>query len=266
MLLMLRWPVLGALVLLVAPGEYDPRVVAEVGGESVEVDESFGPDVPGTSAYAPQTGCKIVTARVRETLVRQILRRAGRLPSDEEITQSLERQLPSPEVFERRFEMANREQKALADALIRSEVDSTRDYEIWQKSVSEYMSYDKWVAYRTQMKGRQPSLARLPAKVSREGLLAAARGLRPLVVEEKFQAWVQTEWAYENPEKADSSSTASGVSGRGVPSPWTESLQLRFWRLELERTPVTISPAWRCPKIVPMDLLARKPNWPDIGK
>jgi hypothetical protein len=269
MLLTLRWVVLGALALLVAPDEYkkdDPLIVAEVGGERVEVDESFGRDVPGTSVYAPQTACKIVSARVRDTLVRQILRRAGRLPPEEEITQSLERHLPDREVLERRFETANREQNDLADALIRSEVDPTRDHEIWQGSVSEYMTYEKWVAYRTQMKGRQPSLAPFPAKVSRADLLTAARGLRPLVLEEKFQAWVQTEWAYENPEKTNSTSTAGGVSGRGVPSPWTESLQLRFWRLELERTPVSIAPAWQCPKIVPTDLLARKPKWPDIPK
>lgn len=269
MLLTLRWLALGTLALLVEPGaskKADPLPVAEVGGERVEADESFGRDVPGTSVYAPQTACKIVTARVRDTLVRQVLRRAGRLPSEGELTQSLERHLPTPEVLERRFETANREQNDLAEALVRSEVDPTRDHEIWQASVSQYMNYEKWVAYRTQMKGRQPSPARLPVKVSRTELLVAARGLRPLVLEERFQSWVQTEWAFENPERADSTSTTGGVCGRGAASQWTESLQLRFWQTELKTTPVTIAPAWRCPQIVPMDLLARTLKWPDISK
>lgn len=240
--------------------------IAEVGGERLESEASFGDDIPGTPRYVPDRACRIVTARVREALVRRVLRRIGRLPSEEEISQSLQHHLPAPEEFEKQFGSLNREQNDLEDALLQSEVNPTRDNDIWQALAAKYMSYEKWVEYRTRLRGRHPSAMRLPLKVSRAELLEAARGLRALVVEEVFQLWLQTEWVRANPEEEPSTSTAGSLSGPGVSSSWTESLQLRFWHTELDRTPVIIAPEWKCSKIEPADVIAPKAQWPDISK
>lgn len=239
-------------------------VVATIGDERVASDETFQDNVPSNPRYTPERACKLVVARVREALVRRVLRQVKRLPSDEEISRSLQGHLPSPEALEKHYASLKSTQDALEDALNRSESDPTRDHEIWQTSVSQYMSYEKWVEYRTRLRGQHRGVP-FPAKVSSAELLESARGLRGLVVEESFQRWLQADWARQNPGEA-----APAEEGR-VPTPddgrsSSASLQLRFWRLELIATAVTILPEWHCSQVQPADLIAPQVQWPEVSK
>lgn len=247
---------LGMSALSLSANAQEVDVVGTVHGQDVTAD-SKALELAEGYAGVP---CRIVRSKIREALVQHVLVREGLVPSEEEVTQTLERHLPGREALERHLREAQRQQTALREALLRSEVDPTRDREIWQQLAAEFMTYEGWVRYRTRMKG-QPEPTPLPARMSREDWLKATHGLRSMVFEEVFQRWVTGTWARENGLGAGSN---GGTEGEGLLSaPWDEEWQLRFWTMELARTPVTIAGRFRCDQLKAADLISRQISWPD---
>lgn len=247
---------LGMFALSLSADAQEVDVVGTVRGQDVTVD-SQALELAERYAGVP---CKIVRSKIREALVQNVLVREGLAPSEEELIQTLERHLPGRTAIERELRDAQRQQTALREALLQSEVDPTRDHEIWQQLAAEFMNYEGWVRYRTRMKD-QPEPTPLPSRMSREDWLKATHGLRPMVLEELFQRWVTGTWARENGLGAGSN---GGTEAEGLrAAPWDEEWQLRFWTMELVRTPVTIAGRFRCDQLNAADLISRQMSWPD---